>query len=274
MDQDGTRVFGEESGLPKLAIVVIRKDVSGNIWVRAKSEGVFVLQAGQKRFQRPDSPVPGSTMGGVPQTDTDGRMLLPTANGLLIHGKTGWQKVDRSAGLRGDVYSAFEDRQRSLWIGLAGRGLVQWRGYQEWETYSTSSGLASDVVYEILPRPDGTMWVGTEGGLLRGQREKSGIQWTKIPELTGFPVHAVREAPNGDLWIGTEMRGVGRFEVKSGHVHWFGESQGLVGKAGYILQVDREGRLWAGTEAGLFVATEPYHKFSQVAELPPARIFR
>jgi diguanylate cyclase (GGDEF)-like protein len=273
MDQDGTRVFGEESGLPKLAIVVIRKDVSGNIWVRAKSEGVFVLQAGQKRFQRPDSPVPGSTMGGVPQTDTDGRMLLPTANGLLIHGKTGWQKVDRSAGLRGDVYSAFEDRQRSLWIGLAGRGLVQWRGYQEWETYSTSSGLASDVVYEILPRPDGTMWVGTEGGLLRGQREKSGIQWTKIPELTGFPVHAVREAPNGDLWIGTEMRGVGRFEVKSGHVHWFGESQGLVGKAGYILQVDREGRLWAGTEAGLFVATEPYHKFSQVAELPPARIF-
>ena len=273
MDQEGTRVFGEESGLPNLELVVIRKDFAGNLWVRAKNGGVFELPAGQKRFQRPDSPILASAVGGVPMTDADGRIMLPTANGLLIHDQTGWRKIDQSAGLRGDVYSAFEDRQHSLWIGLAGRGLVQLRGYQEWETYSTSSGLASDVVYEILPRPDGTLWVGTEGGLLRGLRGKSGIQWTKIPGLTGFPVHAVREAPNGDLWIGTEMRGVGRFEVKSGRVHWFSEAQGLVGKAGYILQVDRERRLWAGTEAGLFMATAPYAKFSHIAELPSARIW-
>jgi len=67
--------------------------------------------------------------------------------------------VDRSVGLRGTVYSAFEDRQHSLWIGLAGRGLAQWLGYGEWEGYSTESGLASDLVYEILPQDDGVLLV-------------------------------------------------------------------------------------------------------------------
>jgi diguanylate cyclase (GGDEF)-like protein len=271
-DQDVTRVFGTESGLPEYPLIVIRKDRDGNLWVRTRTAGVFELPAGESKFRRPAALIKGAVIG-IPGVDVDGRILLPSPDGLLIWDGKDWQKIDRSLGLRGAVYSVFEDRQHTLWIGLAGRGLAQWRGYLEWKSYSTASGLASDIVYEIQPQADGTLWVGTEGGLLRGERRGSGIRWSKVAGLDGFPVHGVRAAPHGDLWIGTEAHGAALFHVRTGTVEWFGAAQGLLGKSAYTLRFDREQRLWAATDAGLFLATAPYRKFSRVTELPAAQIW-
>ncbi len=274
MDDKGTRVLGRESGLPDTPLLEIRKDGSGNLWVRAKNSGTFELPLGQTKFHEADLPFAAGAIGGVPAIDSGGRILLPSPDGLLIHdGKQGWQKVDRSSGLRGTVYSAFEDRQHSLWIGLAGRGLARWQGYREWENYTVASGLPSDTVYEILPRPDGTLWVATEGGLLRGSRLQYGIAWTRVPGLTGFPVHSLQADPRGDLWIGTETHGAARMDARTGHLQWFGDEQGLSGKAAYKLRFDREQRLWAATDTGLFMAPAPYKKFSRVTELPSTRIW-
>ena len=273
LNGSGTAVFGKESGLPDLPVIGIRNDSSGSLWVRVRNEGGFWLPAGQNRFRRPSPEIPGSALGGSPATDADGRILLPTSDGLLIHDQNGWRKIDRSAGLRGAVYAAFEDRQHSLWIGMAGRGLVQWRGYQEWESYSAGSGLGSDIVYEILPQTHGSIWVATEGGLIQGVRGATAVQWKKVMGLNGFPVHAVRSAPDGNLWIGTETRGAARFNPRTGAVRWFGEDQGLIGKAAYTLRFDRRQRLWAATDAGLFVATSPYRKFTRIVEVPSARVW-
>ena len=268
----GTRVFGAEDRLPDRAVMVIRKDRDGNLWVRVRNAGVFVLPAGQTEFRRPDAPIPGSAMG-VPGIDSDGRVLLPSPSGLLIRNGKGWQKLDQSFGLRGAVYAALEDQQHSLWIGLAGRGLVQWRGYREWVNYSTISGLASDIVYEMQPQPDGTLWVGTEGGLLRGTRVQDEIHWKGVAGLDGFPVHSVRVGPEGDVWVGTEAHGAARLHVRAGTVEWIGDAQGLSGKSPYTLRFDREQRLWAATEVGLFLAQSPYRKFSRVSELPSTQMW-
>ncbi len=271
-EQDRTQVFGAESGLPNYRMMVIRKDRDGNLWVRARNAGVFVRLAGQTKFLPPAALIPGTVIG-IPGLDSEGRILLPTPDGLLIRNGKGWQKIDRSVGLRGAVYSVFEDRQRSLWIGMAGRGLAQWRGYQEWRSYSTASGLASDIVYEILPQNSKTLWVGTEGGLLRGERGESGIRWKKVAGLDGFPVHSVRMAPNGDLWAGTEAHGALRLKIRSGEVQRFGEAEGLLGRSPYTLRFDHQQRLWAATDVGLFVAKPPYQRFSRVNELPANQVW-
>jgi len=271
-NREGTQVFGGESRLPARAVMVIRKDREGNLWVRVRNAGVFVLPVGRNEFRRPDAPIPGSAMG-VPGIDLDGRVLLPSPNGLLIRNGKGWQKIDQSSGLRGAVYAAFEDRQHSLWIGLAGRGLVQWRGYREWVNYSAVSGLASDIVYEIQPQPDGTLWIGTEAGLLRGTRVQDGIRWKRVAGLDSFPVHSVRIGPEGDLWVGTEAHGAARLHVQTGAIEPIGEAQGLLGKSPYTLRFDHNHRLWAATETGLFLARPPYRKFSRVSELPPKQMW-
>jgi diguanylate cyclase (GGDEF)-like protein len=273
MDARGTQVFGQESGLPGHELQTILKDNVGNLWVRARTLGIFVWPAGKQKFQRPNLPSSSLSMGAALSVDRGGRILFNSPQGLLIEDAKGWQTIGRSDGLRGTVYSAYEDRQHSLWIGMAGRGLVQWRGYREWESYSTESGLASDLVYEILPREDGSLWVGTEVGLFRGVRQQFGLSFKSVAGLYGFPVHSLRKSPNGDLWIGTEARGVARIDARTGKIGWFGESQGLIGKLAYTLRFDREQRLWVATDAGLFMATAPYRRFSRIDQLPSTRMW-
>jgi diguanylate cyclase (GGDEF)-like protein len=270
-DSTGTTVYGRLSGLPRQAILAIQKDGSGDLWVRARNAGTFVLPRGQPHFRRPDSPVPPGSLVGVPSTDSGGRMLLPSAEGLVIHGEAGWQIVGASAGLRGTPYAAWEDRKGGLWVGLAGRGLAHWRGYREWESYTIQSGLPTDLVYEILPAPDRSVWIATEAGLFRGVRKKAAMKWLRVPGVGAFPVHSVRLAPDRDIWIGTETHGAAR--IHNGSVEWFDGAKGLTGKAPYTLRFDREKRLWAATEAGLFVAHSPYREFSRVAELPVSRFW-
>ena len=272
MDSSGTKVYGPETGLPGTVVMEIRRDSDGNLWIRASNAETFVRPAGQTRFRRPDSPVPGSALDNL-ALDADGRVLLGSPGGLLIHDRNGWQTIDRRNGLRGVIYSAFEDRQHSMWIGMAGRGLVRWRGYREWESYSAESGLESDIVYAILPQADGSLWVATEGGLVRGTPQKSGFSWKKVPGLDTMPVHSLQMTSTGDLWVGTETRGAARYNPRTGSVEWFGAPQGLTGKAPYTLLLDREQNLWAATEVGLFVAKPPYLSFSRIADVPPARIW-
>lgn len=273
LDSQSTRVFSRESGLPARAVMCIQRDRAGNLWVRVRGDGVYLWRAGKTRFERPHLPFPNENMDGTPKVDRDGRILLPFTQGLLIGDEKGWQKIDRSAGLRGTVYSVFEDRQHSLWIGLAGLGLTQWRGYREWESYSESSGLTSNLAYEILPRDDGSLWVATEAGVFRGERKQFGLSFKSVPGLAGFAVHSLQRAPSGDLWIGTEVRGVARINPRTLEAEWFGEAQGLGGKAAYTLRFDREQRLWVATDVGLFMARTPYRRFARIAELPSTRIW-
>jgi len=273
MDSKGTQVYGRESGLPGRPVIGIQKDRAGNLWVRIQNSGVLEWPGGKKKFQKPNVPFSSVDIVGSPALDGDGRILLTSPEGLLIGDENGWQKIDRSVGLRGTVYSVFEDRQHSLWVGLAGRGLAQWRGYREWETYSTESGLSSDLVYEILPREDGSLWVGTEAGLFRGERHGFGMSFKSVSGLSGIAVHSLRRSPNGDVWIGTETRGAARIDARTGKIEWFGAGQGLGGKAAYTLRFDREQRLWVATEVGLFIASAPYRKFSRMSELPATRIW-
>ena len=270
MEKSGTQVYGRESGLSAHVVVAIVKDHAGNLWVRLRDVGVLVLPAGQSQFRRPDFLRPGQILTSIPAIDSDGRVLMPMPDGLLVGEEHDWQKIDHTAGLRGVAYTAFEDRQHSLWIGMEGRGLMQWRGYREWENYSTTSGLASETVYEILPQPDGPIWAGTEGGLLRGERQKIGIRWKTVAGLEGIPIQTVRAASDGALWLSTKTRGVARFDVHTGKVKWFDEAQGL-NKVVFTLCFDRQQRLWAGTDGGLYMAKAPYKSFVRISELPVTR---
>ncbi len=273
MDSHSTRVFGRERGLPDRELQGILKDGAGNLWVRARDAGVFEWPAGKAKFQRPKLPFSPENIGGVPAVDDDGRILLTTPVGLLIGHKNGWKMIDRTAGLRGTVYSVFEDRQHSLWIGLGGRGLAQWVGYREWQSYSAESGLKSDVVFRILPQGDGSVLVGTQVGLFRGERRPFGMSFKSVVGLDGFAVHSMARSPNGDVWIGTAERGVARIDARTGNAEWFGERQGLTDRVAYTLRFDREQRLWAATEEGLFMAMPPYRRFTRITELPPTRMW-
>jgi diguanylate cyclase (GGDEF)-like protein len=273
MDAQGTRVFSRESGLPAGRLLSIQKDLTGNLWVAEEGLGLFIWPAGKAKFERPILPVPPANIRETPIPDRDGRLLLPSPGGLLVSDGKEWRRIGRSAGLRGGVSSVFQDRQNSVWIGLGGRGLVLWRGYREWENYSTESGLAAEYVYGILSTKDGSLWVGTGSGLFRKQQPESPGPFTVVRGFDAVVVHSLIAAPNGDIWAGSEGRGVARIQPRTLSATWFGDAEGLTGKDVYDLRIDRENRLWAATEAGLFMAPAPYLRFFRISELPATRMW-
>jgi len=271
LENGETRVYGLESGLPAHAAVVILKDRKGNLWVRLRGAGVLVLPAGQSQFRKPAFPDSNRTLSGIPSTDAKGQVFLALPDGMLMGDEQGWRKIDHSSGLRGAAYRAFEDRQHSLWICMAGRGLVQWRGYRDWENYTSASGLASDAVHAILPQPGGVIWVGADGGMTRGKQQGTGIQWKKVAGLDGMNVFVLRAGPDGALWLGAEPHGIARMDPHTGRLRWLTEARDLQ-RAVFELRFDHQQRLWVGTDVGLFLSKAPYKSFARVPELPQVRV--
>ena len=266
---DRITVFGTQLGLGSATWTVIGRDQSGALWVRGRPLGVAVLLPGASRFQLlKDSPLPRAGVTGIPAVDSDGDLLFPSGDGLIVHNGSGWHTVGIHQGLHGTVYSVLQDREGSVWIGLAGRGLVRWAGYKHFEAFTSQSGLASDLVYQMLPDKDGSVWVGTESGLSHGVLQKAAYAWTQIPAFANVPIHAIQQDPSGALWLGTETLGVARFDPVTHRVVWFGTNRGLDNINVSSIVLDRAHRIWIAAQSGLFMLAPPYSRAAAVSDLP------
>jgi diguanylate cyclase (GGDEF)-like protein len=272
-DRKGVTVFGTENGLAASEWEAIEKDRSGNVWVRGRNAGEYVLKPGAAKFQRLEQASQLKTFVYGATLDSDGRVLLPSASGLYLENGHDWQHVDESAGLQGTTYAVLEDRQHRLWIGMASRGLAEWQGYGEWEKYSATSGLTNDVIFQILPLPDGSIWLGTGGGLFHGTPFHGQMQWKYFDPVGRSEVTSLLELDDGHLLVGMGMHGVARIDTRKNRVVWFGKLEGLGNKMIHALRFDRNKQLWVATNSGVYVSDAPYKSYRQVSELGNGRFW-
>ncbi len=260
---------GARTGLPRLGVATLMRDREGNIWIQ-QNRRLYGLKPGGALFEEP-TPVLPPTGTGTFGLDSDGKLLVPTTDGLAIRENGKFRIIGRSTGLLPPVYSVLQDREGSVWLGLAGRGLAKWMGYNEWENFAAQSGLTGETVYEMVPMPNGEAWVGTESGLFHGTRK--GIEWTWAlePSVGKLPIHSVRLASNGSLWLGTDGKSLALFTPKNGPPKWFGPEQGLAGRLAYAVMVDHGGTVWAGTENGVFTLAPGAKAFEKVTAVSSAR---
>ncbi|MDQ1473614.1 MAG: hypothetical protein QOJ99_5094, partial [Bryobacterales bacterium] len=267
---DHVRVLNESSGVNPFRVQAIVRDREGRVWI-TQNRRLLVREPGADRFKDADPSLPPTGPGSTPRIDSDGRLLVPTTEGLAVRQGSRFHISGRSAGLLPPVYSVLQDREGSVWLGLAGRGLAKWLGYSEWEGFSALSGLTGETVYEILPGKDGTVWVGTEAGFFYGQRGEYEWTWRPVRAFGPIPVHAVQQAANGDLWLGTDGRGVARFNPRTQAVKWFGRPAGLNANSPNAILIDHDQNVWAGTENGIFVSEQGTGRFRQVPEVAAER---
>ena len=261
-------IGGARAGLEPMYVAAILRDRDGDLWIWQNRRLLRLPHGGSKFEPVPDLPPLGI---GSFIIDSGGRLLVPTTEGLVIRENGRFRTIGRSAGLLPPAYSVMQDREGSVWIGLAGRGLAKWRGYNEWESFTAQSGLTSETVYEILPMSDGGIFVGTENGLFHGARQ--GPEWVWRQELAPgqTPVHSVRLARDGRLWLGTDGKGVALLDPRTKALKWFRAEDGLGGHSPNSLLVDAAGRLWAGTERGIFVLDPGAKTFRPIPEVSSVR---
>jgi len=265
-----TTVFGEAEGLPKGTWMSIRRDGNDDLWVQDQHQ-VAVLRRGRARFDASNPRIPQLAGSCQLELDTQGRLLIPTVAGLAINEGRHFRTVGNHEGLQGPVYSVLRDREGSIWLGLAGHGLARWKGYGEWEAFSSESGLESDLVYQILPLRNGTVLAGTEDGLFVGRKTGGRWTWQRHPQVGRIPVHALQLESDGSVWLGTERHGAARIDSRTGRIEWFKQSQGLAGLMPFSLALDGKHQVWAATERGLFVAKLSEKRFRRVEGVPAVR---
>ncbi len=122
-------------------------------------------------------------------------------------------------------------------------------------TYTTADGLGSTFIKRIVRDSRGFLWFCTREGLSRFD----GYRFVTYGLADGLPhvtVNDMLESSPGDYWIATNGGGVCRFRPGAGAARFETFRMGSTATSNRVnvLYRDRSGRLWAGADAGLFVA--------------------
>jgi signal transduction histidine kinase/ligand-binding sensor domain-containing protein len=132
-------------------------------------------------------------------------------------------------------------------------------------TFGSAHGLASESVFTLAFDSHGFLWAGTRSGISRFD----GTEFVNYGPDDGLPPYFVNDILQdrvGRLWIATNRGGVARFDPEATDVTQAGKPRrfhviavGTTPATNRVNQLleDAAGRLWAGTDAGLFRADDP-----------------
>jgi ligand-binding sensor domain-containing protein/signal transduction histidine kinase len=120
-------------------------------------------------------------------------------------------------------------------------------------SWQSQDGLPEETVQAFAQTPDGYLWVGTSGGLLRfdGARFRL-FAHENTPAFGENSVFCLLVGHDGRLWIGTD--GSGLIEWRDGAFHAYPAANGQTSDFVRALAEDRNGLLWVATDDGLFWA--------------------
>ena len=236
-DHGNTAAF-KESNVP--CLLVTRNK---SLWVC--TDGGRLIRWHQGRFERYSSPqgLDDSFIRALFE-DADGTLWVGTASGLFR-----WKGEKAGSFTRepllGDsaIHAIGQDRTGHLMLGGSALYSLS-EGRLNTETFS---GLGGDVnVKAILSASDGSLWVGSIAGLWR--RRPGEQRFVLITGVRG-PVNALFETHDGTIAIGTSGDGIYLFR-KNRLDHIDGADSAQRSAVLAIFQ-DRDGSIWAGTQAGL-----------------------
>ncbi len=219
--------------------------------------------------------------------DRDGTVLVGTSDGL-------YRLKQTPSGVRiTPEYSAFPADERDgsmvsalllahdgkLWVG-AGSGVYCRGPNGHWRRFSTADGLPENFVYQLREAPDGRIWAGTRGGLVKLANEQENAAsviaglFTSADGLPGDEARDFLISNSGHIWVGTNKglaealpsRAPGRIRFRRHSI-----ADGLAEQSVYSLSEDRAGDLWLGTgqTGAIRVSREGFHTYGEADGFQP-----
>ncbi len=224
--------------------------------------GLWVASNGLIRKWKDDQWV--ENLGAAPWSNAPLTRLMETSSGALAAGTSshglylvfpdnpaGSLHFDRANGFPSDwVISLCEDRERNLWAGIGGGGLVLLRP-SNIQTISPPDQWQGRAVLSVCAGQQGALWIGTEGaGLYRFQNHN----WTNFGSanltqgIRNPYIWSLAEDERGRLSAGTW--GGGLF-LQNGNDFDFAPGMENITPPMPALYPTHNGDLWIGTEEGL-----------------------
>jgi PAS domain S-box-containing protein len=256
--------------LSRNTIRSLYEDAAGQLWVGTYDGGVDV-------WSRWDAPFHyythrGADPSGLAESvvssfleDDRGRLWVGTSGGWLheFEPRSGTFRRHRFPGAHAHtaVLSLAQDRRGRIWAGTYRDGLGEFdpeRGTFTVHDPRPDAARASvaDSIWAIKEAGDGTLWLGTNTGLVQFDPERRRAvlhHETATPGgLSYTGVRALLHDREGNLWVGTLgglnvlLRGQGVVRYR----HEDSNPDSLSRNAVLALHEDGQGRIWAGTMGG------------------------
>jgi ligand-binding sensor domain-containing protein len=143
---DAVTEWGPDSGVVVTHWHSVLLDHSGTLWAVGDHQ-VIAMPRGAGRFVERDLPNPDveSVSRQMPLVqDREGRVLVPSKDGVARWEGTHWRLIGPANGLRSNHITGLSfDSAGDLWMGSLGRGLYHWIGYEDWEGWGEGQNLPS-----------------------------------------------------------------------------------------------------------------------------------
>jgi ligand-binding sensor domain-containing protein/signal transduction histidine kinase len=196
--------------------------------------------------------LPEQTVQAFAQTP-DGFLWVGTTGGLLRFDGAHFTLFDRQntpSLHENNIFCLMVSRDGALWIGTEGGGLARYaKGqFHSWTARENNprDGISNDFVRALVQDGNGTIWAGTDNGLLR----LDGERFVRVDAAHGIPalaVHGIFPDTDGSLWVGGSR--LMRFRGEQAREYTF-RGEASQNRVKSILRTS-DGTLWVGTVSGL-----------------------
>ncbi|HUA79796.1 MAG TPA: diguanylate cyclase [Dyella sp.] len=244
------RIWGAPKGIPPDTWTSYLRTRDGALWVRSPHY-IRALSPGSDVFANHDLPGARIVTAYLDMIEDDQARVLTRANdGLARWDGHAWHIFDRSNGLPDiGIDALLYDRSHVLWIGTYGRGVLQWRGYDDFQSWQAAQGLDSSPSWAIARASDGTLWIGDElgGSVLKPGATRLAPWLLKAPRLAQETI-GLHALPDGDMLAVYYSGEVLRYRARQGVTEEIAHSPAYIRD----MLVDSRGWMWLCTERGLY----------------------
>ncbi len=249
--------FNAPRFLPSNDVLSLAQDRNGRYWF-ATSKGLSLwdpsLNEGEQVRQTGFPEALEGRQINIIRPDNNGLVWIATANDEIyrydLDEKTFRYDLDLNASIRSlRIGAMVTDMRGNLWIGTD-RALIMWDVRRKQSiTYTQINGLTGNNVTALFCDSRGSLWIGTE--------ERNGLtkytpgngRFTAVSFRSDIHPTTITETPDGVVWVGTID---GLYGLRNDTIEKkLTEVDGLMMNSVNLLQPDRSGNLFIGTNLGL-----------------------
>jgi signal transduction histidine kinase/ligand-binding sensor domain-containing protein/DNA-binding response OmpR family regulator len=272
---------GDPKSIAENAIYALYKDDFGIVWCGTYKRGISYFTENMLKFplykhSHTDSRSLSYNDVNCFAEDKEGNIWIGTNGGGLIYFDRGNQTFTRFQHNPADdntiskdvIVSLYVDGHNNLWIGYYFGGMDcytkgRFTHYRHDEKQPNS--LANKSVWKIYRDKRNNFWVGTLGGGLDRFDPGNGIFYhnnvSQPASVHSNFITDFAEDGKGNLWVATAY-GIDVLDNSKGiFVHYLTSTHQLSNDNVSSLLHDRNGRMWAGTRAGLNLFDEKTQQF-------------
>ncbi|MDR2534111.1 MAG: hypothetical protein LBC81_05000 [Tannerellaceae bacterium] len=257
-------------------VKVMRLDTSGNVVV-GTDNGLYIYNEEEPRRAKHDSRDPKSLANNIVwavYADRDQNLWLGTDYGIsMLPGNNNIKYIPihrlTGSGEGNHFYNIYKDKDGYFWLGGT-NGLIRTASPSDNSTArwymvdSSTSFITHNRIRYICEDGDDNLWVATDGGINRYDRQSGHFSWCSIADSAGSYnsswTYHIAEDSQGNIWIATCMSGIlviGKEKLREKRRQYIADKcytarSGLSSNFISHIAVDHSGKGWAlGYKTGI-----------------------